>query len=239
MNTLKFIIADDHPVDRYLHAKQVCELKHDVVAFASDGKELIECANNQSFDYVLSDTVMPILDGFAACKKLKEIFPACKFIITSAYQDLSFPIRLKTHGVDAILIKGFPTPKLNNALQIVSNYKRYIDPLLHTDIIKSLPTLKSELSELSELSSDKITLQHNGKAIQITENQILLISALYHSLNPTAIADLLKVTPAAVNQNIKRMKARFDVTSKMELIRLFVDSGLIRNISQQQNGNEE
>ena len=212
---------------------------YDVVGLANNGHELINCANSIPFDYVLSDTVMPIIDGFSACHEIKSLHTKCKFIITTAYQDLSFPIRMATNKVDAVLIKDFPKPKLNTVIEVIGNNKRYIDPLLYNDVVKSLPLLKDELSELSELSEKAIQIDHKGQTIKIKEKHIILISAIYQSYSATDIANLLHISPAAVNQSIKRLKSKLDIKNRMELIKLFLDLGLIRNISQQQNENEE
>ncbi|HCP94742.1 MAG TPA: hypothetical protein DIU05_12020 [Bacteroidetes bacterium] len=108
-----FIIADDNPIDLFLHAKIVSELGHHVVGLAESGDKLIELCKSHKVDYVLSDTIMPRVDGFAACKVIKEEFPNTKAICVSSFNDLTFPVRLKNNGFDAYLLKGFTSYKLN------------------------------------------------------------------------------------------------------------------------------
>jgi CheY-like chemotaxis protein len=73
INTYSFIIADDNDVDRFLHAKIVSELGHKVKALASDGVELLHACETFLPDFILTDTVMPKLDGIDACKKVKQL----------------------------------------------------------------------------------------------------------------------------------------------------------------------
>ncbi len=68
-NTFTFIIADDNPVDRFLHAKIVSEAGFDVIGLAEDGDVLIELIHNIQPDFILCDIFMPKLNGIEALVK--------------------------------------------------------------------------------------------------------------------------------------------------------------------------
>lgn len=242
MNTLRFIVADDNPVDKFLHAKIVSELGHQVVDLVDDGIALVEACRLHHPDMVLCDTVMPKLDGISACAEIKKENPHIKFICATSFADLSFPIQLKKAGVNACVIKGFTALKLNSILEQVRAQKFYIDPLMHNNLVESLKIIRTQLTELSEatdlaelkeladLSSHHI-IEHNGERLKITDRHVLLVSAIYHNMKREDIAQLMNVSIEAVDMNIKRIKHKMGVDSKLELIKLFEEWSLIQPIN--------
>ena len=224
-----FIIADDNPIELFLHAKIVSELGYSVVGLATSGEELIELCRAKRTDYILSDTIMPKVDGFNACRIVKKEYPEIKAICATSFNDLTFPIKLRNNGFDAYLLKGFNSFKLSKVISQLSMKSFVIDPILSKDIIKHLKPIKSQLSELSELS-EFFKIEHNGIEFKITDRHILLVSAIYHSLRREEISNLMNIAPDTVDQNIKRFKQKLGVDTKMELVKLFIEWGLIVNL---------
>ena len=236
-----FIIADNNPIDKFLHAKIVSELGHQVIATVADGEELIKLCREHYFDMILCDTIMPKLNGLEAALKIKTEFPLVKIIGVSAYANVAFPTVIKHNCFDAYLLKGFSALKLKKVIDCLQENALFIDPLLNTELQKQIRTLKckctklqeqSELLELSKLADltkldDGIKIEYNGSVIKISEKNIQLVSAIYHSLNREKIAEILIVSPNTVDQNIKRLKQKFEVQNKMELVKLFLEWGLI------------
>jgi signal transduction histidine kinase len=72
----RFLIADDHPVNRLLvqqvlkNAWPQCETLE-----VGNGQEALDALQQQPFDLVLMDMVMPVMDGIAATQKLRREWP--------------------------------------------------------------------------------------------------------------------------------------------------------------------
>jgi len=64
------IVEDEKPLSHALQLK----LEHEgfVVTIASDGQECLNLIENGSFDIVLLDLIMPVLDGFQVLEQLKS-----------------------------------------------------------------------------------------------------------------------------------------------------------------------
>lgn len=74
----KILVVDDEP-DMVAMIKAALEsASHQVVA-AYNGQEGIEKARKEKPEAIVMDIMMPVKDGFAACKELKED-PHCKAI---------------------------------------------------------------------------------------------------------------------------------------------------------------
>lgn len=78
---------------------------------ASDGLEAIEKVENNDFDCIILDVMMPKLDGFSACKQIRKI-KSIPIIMLSARQeeyDKLFGFEL---GVDDYVVKPFSPKEL-------------------------------------------------------------------------------------------------------------------------------
>ena len=67
----RILIADDEPnivtlISRY------AEREGWEVTAVSDGRQAIEACRNNRFDVIILDVMMPEIDGFTACRKIRE-----------------------------------------------------------------------------------------------------------------------------------------------------------------------
>ena len=69
---LKILIVDDEIKIREV-VREYAEASGYKSDEASDGYQAIEKVKNNDYDCVILDIMMPNLDGFSACKKIKEI----------------------------------------------------------------------------------------------------------------------------------------------------------------------
>ncbi|MFY0599841.1 MAG: response regulator [Cyclobacteriaceae bacterium] len=70
MNDLPLILIVEDSEDIRKYIKQTLEQEYRVVQ-AENGKEGVEIAQNEIPDLVISDIMMPVMDGFEVCRKLK------------------------------------------------------------------------------------------------------------------------------------------------------------------------
>lgn len=230
MKTLTFIVADHNPVDKFLHAKIVCELGHHVLHVVEDGGMLIRACRDLKPDIILFDTAMPKKDGITACTIIRQEFPAIQCICATSVADLSFPVTLKNNGIDGYLLKGFTATKLNTALQSVLSNQFYIDPLLYHNMVNSIHPIPNQLSGLPELPSHHLVV-HHGEKLKITDRQVLLVSAMYENMKREEIAQLMNISTDSIDMNIKRLKNKMGVESRIALVKLFSEWGLIQPIA--------
>jgi DNA-binding NtrC family response regulator len=87
-NLGNILIIDDDETVREIHS-QMLDAKGYSVATCQDGEEGVNYykQNYNSIDLVLLDMIMPNMGGYECFKKLKEINPNVKVIISSGYND--------------------------------------------------------------------------------------------------------------------------------------------------------
>jgi len=71
MTPKKILIVDDDMSIREVLATQLSRLHYDTVT-AADGEEAVALFRQEKPDLVLMDVMMPLMDGLAACKKMRS-----------------------------------------------------------------------------------------------------------------------------------------------------------------------
>jgi two-component system alkaline phosphatase synthesis response regulator PhoP len=95
-------VVDDEP-DMVEMIKTALESASHRVISAYNGKEGVEKAKKERPDAIVLDIMMPVKDGFAACKELKED-PTCKgipiLILTAVSEHFANTRYAKSMGLD-------------------------------------------------------------------------------------------------------------------------------------------
>ncbi len=110
MSTKRILIVDDEP--RYLRLLEA-NLKTEGygVVTAADGLQAIEAFSAQPVDLVLLDIMMPRLDGFATCQRIRE-FSNVPIIILTAKGEEQDRVKGLDMGADDYLVKPFSATEL-------------------------------------------------------------------------------------------------------------------------------
>ena len=78
----RVLVADDHPPTVTL-IRSALEAKGLTVTSASNGAECLLAIDTEKPDLVVLDVIMPIMDGFTACERIRE-FSTVPIIILTA-----------------------------------------------------------------------------------------------------------------------------------------------------------
>ncbi|HEV2660853.1 MAG TPA: response regulator transcription factor, partial [Ktedonobacteraceae bacterium] len=104
------LTADDDPQLLRLVARNLQLEGYDVIT-ASDGKQALEQIETRIPDLVLLDVMMPKMDGFAVCHRVREFSAVPIIIITARGQDQD-KVRGLDLGADDYLTKPFSVDEL-------------------------------------------------------------------------------------------------------------------------------
>ena len=119
--SLRTLVLDDDRRWRELVAFNV-EMQLGIPpVLASNGKDALEILDESPIDLVISDLIMPEMDGLQFMKKARLRYPRTKVILLSADFD-AFPVppqRLIELGAIAAISKADIAPTLGNLLRIL------------------------------------------------------------------------------------------------------------------------
>jgi DNA-binding response OmpR family regulator len=143
---------------------------------AYDGKmgleiyENFEYKENRFYDIVITDIIMPYMNGIVLCEKILQINPIQKIIVISAYGDKKELIQLINMGIKRFIEKPF------NAKEIISQ----LDSMLK-EISEDLPKYNLILKENLIWNSMKRELSYCSKRIHLSYNEIIILELFIHN----------------------------------------------------------
>ncbi len=161
----RILLVED---EKSLHTviKMNLELEGYEVVLAIDGRDALDSFNNQRFDLIILDVMLPEIDGFELCERIRVKDTQTPILFLTAKDSSEDRIKGLKIGGDDYLAKPF---NLEELLLRVSN-------LLKRKIFNELPN-KVSLS----LGDNKIDFSNytattfNGKKINLTNKEIKLL----------------------------------------------------------------
>lgn len=103
---LTFIIVDDTRSYRNILSRIITTQPHwQIIDEAVDGLRALELVTAHTPDIVCMDINLPLLDGIAATRRIKEIVPATHVLLISGYDDEEFQREALAAGAACLLRK--------------------------------------------------------------------------------------------------------------------------------------
>jgi len=119
---LKVLLVDDHEI--YLDGLQAMLQKQpniEVVGLAANGKESIRLTESLSPDIILTDIMMPVMDGISATKWLVEHYPKIRIIALSMFDQDNLIVDMLEAGAMGYLLKNAHKTEILEAIHSVHN----------------------------------------------------------------------------------------------------------------------
>lgn len=134
-------VDDDQEMCKYV--KRTLGIKHFNITTCNNGKEAINILLSQEIDIVVTDVVMPIMDGFTLCKNIKNninISHIPIIILTSRTADTD-RIESYENGADIYISKPFNTDVLIASIRnLITRREKIRADDMAKDIVTALPT---------------------------------------------------------------------------------------------------
>lgn len=104
------LVVDDEARIRSI-IKKYAEFDGHTVTEAGDGMDAVRLCRTQNFDIIIMDIMMPELDGFSACRKIRQ-FSDTPIIMLSARGEEYDKINGFSLGIDDYVVKPFSPKEL-------------------------------------------------------------------------------------------------------------------------------
>jgi len=173
------IVDDEQEVNDYLTSELS---KHYVVKSCQNGKEaydflLKSYADGVVIEAVISDIMMPVMDGLTLCKKIKQninISHLPVILLTAKHSDDDRNLGLLT-GADAYIAKPFDMETLRNTISsIIDNRARIAARIGDVQATKARSTGRGKKQKVELKSSDELLMERITKYIDehISDQQL-------------------------------------------------------------------
>ncbi len=205
---IKVIIADDHQLFR--DGIRSLLQKQDfinVVAEASNGKELLDTLKNHDADIVLVDISMPEMSGLEVISQIRNDYPSLRFIVLTMHKDGQYVMQSAKAGAHGYLLKNVDEEELVKAVSLVFEGERYYN------------------SEIKELLVTNITSGEQNKALSPREQEVLKLVASGDTTK--MIADKLCVSTRTIETHRVNMMKKLKAQNTAELIKRAFELKLI------------
>lgn len=134
--TGRVLIVDDDPKIRRILARMLQPEGYEVYE-AGDGEEGLAQAEVHRPDVILLDVLMPKLNGFEVCKRLKakEEFRLTPVVLITGLSDVRDRVAGILAGADDFLSKPFEQTELKARVSSLLRLKRYTDDLERAELV--------------------------------------------------------------------------------------------------------
>ncbi|MCJ8013399.1 response regulator [Paenibacillus sp. KQZ6P-2] len=147
----RLLIVDDLPiiVDGLLELLEQTDLPLHVMK-AYSGEEALELLKNNKIDIVISDIKMPGIGGIELLQKIKDLWPSCKVIFLTGYNDFSYARSAITYGGFEYLLKVESDEKIIESVERAiakieeEQDQQQIIARAHKKMRQALPSLQKE-----------------------------------------------------------------------------------------------
>jgi len=205
---VRVVLADDHELVRS-GIKSLLSMVDgvEVIAEASDGRELIQLVDSLTPDLVMTDISMPGMDGITAIAEIHKRHPEVKLLVLSMYDTVDFVKRAVANGACGYLMKDAPPFELEQAVRSVMATGSYYSPVI-----------AQRLLQPSEPSADD----------ELTPRQVEILKLIAQGRASKEIAFELGLSPKTVDVHRARIMDRLQLKDIASLTLYAVRKGLVK-----------
>ncbi|TLY42992.1 MAG: response regulator transcription factor [Nitrospirae bacterium] len=212
------VLADDHVVVRQgLRALLESDPSFVVVGEAADGLEAVELVKRRKPTVLLTDLMMPGLDGLAITRKLARLKSDTRVIILSMYGDQAYVLTALKSGAAGYVVKESCGAELFQAMREVVAGRRYLSPAVSEASIGSFSSMGTILQKaqtgLLEVH-DKLTVRER-KVLQL----------VMEGASSSDIGSRLKISSRTVESHRANCMRKLGLNSPQDLIRYALQRG--------------
>ena len=182
---MKLLIVDDNAINLRLLAAQLASEGHAVLQ-ANNGVEALRLLDAQEVDGVISDILMPEMDGFRLCLELRRhprLAALPLLLYTSTYDSSSDRQLARSVGADAFLTKPATPAAIMAALQQAR--QRNVDPQTASESFANERHVLRQYNEalVRKLEERNLELQHANAQLHKELMERLLVQDQIRVLN--------------------------------------------------------
>ncbi|HEX3747268.1 MAG TPA: response regulator transcription factor [Bryobacteraceae bacterium] len=219
---IRIVVADDHPIFRDGLCKLLAlEEDFEVVAQASDGRQVLDVLQQYTPDILLLDLKMPGLDGLATLQRLQAVKNKTRVIVLTASDDKNEFVQAMKLGTSGIVLKQTATELLIKSIRKVHAGEIWLDSHTTAAVIRqfvaaddtpSAPAPQAasrerERSPLSQREREIVALVAQGfKNKEMAEKMFIseqtVKNHLHNIFDKLGVSDRLELALYAIHNNL-------------------------------------
>ncbi len=202
-NLTVLFVEDEENIRKALDSAIRDEFKDFILA--RDGDDGLKKFQKYKPDIVITDIMMPILDGLEMSKEIKNISRDTPIVVLSAFDEKEKLLQAIDIGIDKYLMKPIDTEDLIDTLRYIAEDLLSLDSLV-------------DLGHGYSFDKNRRVLVRDDDTMPLTKKELLFITLLVKNLGSYVLHDELKkyvwtnknVSDAAIRTFIKRVREKTD-----------------------------
>lgn len=111
LNGVRVLLVEDNVINE-LVGRQILEKEGVVLDSATNGQEAVDMVREHTYDVVLMDIQMPVMDGYVASRTIREFNPDIPILALSASVFMEVKDKIMQAGMNGFIIKPFEPQNL-------------------------------------------------------------------------------------------------------------------------------
>lgn len=199
---IKIAILDDHQI--VIDGLKLLLSSHDqfqIVSESNSGFEMLDMLEVNPVDILLTDVMMPNIDGFEVAMRVKAQFPDIKVVaLTMNGEGVLIDKMIEQAEIAGYLLKTIDKKELVNALETIHKGIRYFSD-----------EIMNELELYQKIKKE-------NENIHLTSREIEIIKCIAENLSNKQIADKLFISERTVETHRKNIFRKTDIHTAIGLI---------------------
>jgi two-component system nitrate/nitrite response regulator NarL len=206
----KLLIADDHEMFRDgLTSLLQSNSDWSVVKKVSNGEEVLKALEFESFDLILLDINMPVMNGITALEIIRDKFPDLKVIMLSMFNDIKNIQKVIKSGAHGYLLKDSSKKDLFEGITTVLDGGTFF-----VDKVKEIL--------INGLRSSETLLE-----VKLTEREKEILSLICQEMTTQQIAQHLQISTYTVETYRKNLLSKTGVKNSIGLLKFAIENNLV------------
>jgi two-component system response regulator NreC len=212
---IRVLLVDDHAIERQ-GVRSLLDAQPDirVVAEASDGLEALPMVGQCHPDVVITETIMPRMNGLELTGQLLRRYPDLKVLVLTRNDREDCVLRLVQAGAGGYLLKTVDRADLLSALRAVVRGARVLQPTALEAV------LDDYLQRVHEPTSRRY-------AVELTAREREVLKLIAEGNTNQDIAELLCLSRKTVETHRSNIMDKLDLHKVTDLVKYAIREGLV------------
>jgi len=211
---IRIVVADDHPIFRDGLCKLLAlEEDFEVVAQASDGRQVLDVLQQHEPDVLLLDLKMPGLDGLGTLQRLQAAKNKTRVIVLTASDDKNEFVQAMKLGTSGIVLKQTATELLIKSIRKVHAGEIWLDSHTTAAVIRQF------------VANDEPPIQQQAPAASVRERERSplsqrereIVALVAQGFKNKEMAEKMFISEQTVKNHLHNIFDKLGVSDRLEL----------------------
>jgi DNA-binding NarL/FixJ family response regulator len=218
MSAIRLLLVDDQALFREgLRTLLSVRSELTIVGEAANGQEALDLASRLRPDVVLMDLRMPVLDGVAATRRLRQELPGTAVIVLTTFDDDENIFEALRAGAAGYLLKDVSSDKLVEAIMAAARGESFLQPSVAARVI----------AEFTRVTQAPPAERAQPLVEPLSERELEILAIVATGATNREIAEALYLAEGTVKNHLTNILGKLNARDRTRAVVRAQELGLI------------